>query len=167
TGLVYWVARLRKVGREAAIRSVLRLSLWPACLAATAPALPLLASAPLFERPGLGRLVASFLPASVALEARMAAARGYRLMGRTVLVDKVGRTLAQLAALGAIAATGTASASTVTAAWALPYLPAAFTAAWCLRRRHRGTGDAGFPDRVQPRAFWGFTAPRAIAGVAQ
>ncbi|WP_051325465.1 lipopolysaccharide biosynthesis protein [Glycomyces tenuis] len=167
TGLVYWVARLRQVGREAAIGSVLRISLWPACLASAAAALALFASAPMFERPDLVRLVAVFLPASVALEALLAATRGYRLMGPTVLIDKLGRTLAQLAALAAIALTGAASALTVTAAWALPYLPAALAAGWYLWRRHRGGGDAGFPDRVEARAFWGFTAPRAVAGVAQ
>lgn len=167
TGLVYWVARLRQVGREAAIGSVLRLSLWPALIASCAAALALFASAPMFARPELVRLVAVFLPASVAMEALLAATRGYRLMGPTVLVDKFGRTLAQLASLGAIALTGTASALTVTAAWALPYLPAAAAAGWCLWRRHGDSGEAGFPDRVEARAFWGFTAPRAIAGVAQ
>nr|WP_277605686.1 polysaccharide biosynthesis C-terminal domain-containing protein [Glycomyces sp. L485] len=87
-------------------------------------------------------------------------------MGPTVLIDKLGRTLAQLAALGVIAATGSASVLAVTAAWALPYLPAAVAAGWYLWRHH-SSGDPGFPDRVDARAFWGFTAPRAVAGVAQ
>ncbi|WP_460495379.1 MATE family efflux transporter [Glycomyces tarimensis] len=167
TGLVYWVARLHKSGRDAAIGSVLRTGLWPATIASAAAAVALFAAAPMFARPELVRLVAVFVPASVLLEALLAVTRGYRLMGPTVLIDKFGRTLAQLAALGAVAVTGTASALTVTAAWSLPYLPAALAAGWYLWRRRRCRIEAGFPDRVDARAFWGFTAPRAVAGVAQ
>ncbi|WP_051392800.1 lipopolysaccharide biosynthesis protein [Glycomyces arizonensis] len=167
TGLVYWVARLRQAGREAAIGSVLRIALRPAVAVAVAAAIGLFAAAPMFARPELVRLVAVFLPASVAMEALLAATRGYRLMGPTVLIDKFGRTLTQLAALGAVVLTGASSALAVTAAWALPYLPAAAAAGWYLWRRRRGASDPGFPDRVQARAFWGFTAPRAVAGVAQ
>jgi O-antigen/teichoic acid export membrane protein len=167
TGLVYWVARLRKNGREGAIGSVLRLGLWPAAIASMATALGLLLAAPMFDRPDLVRLIAVFLPASVAMEALLAATRGYRLMGPSVVIDKLGRTVAQLIGLGAIALAGTASAVTITFAWALPYLPAALAAGWYLLRRHRASRpDPGFPDRVSARAFWGFTAPRAAAGVA-
>ncbi|MCC3764963.1 polysaccharide biosynthesis C-terminal domain-containing protein [Glycomyces sp. TRM65418] len=168
TGLVYWVARLHKSGRDGAVGSVLRLGLWPAAIASMAAALALLLTAPMFARPDLVRLIALFLPASVALEALLAATRGYRLMGPTVMIDKLGRTAAQLIGLAAIALAGTASALTITFAWVLPYLPAAFAAGWYLLRRHRRSRpDPGFPDRVSARAFWGFTAPRAAAGVAQ
>ncbi|THV42908.1 lipopolysaccharide biosynthesis protein [Glycomyces buryatensis] len=168
TGLVYWVARLRKSGRDAAIGSVLRIGLWPAAIAATACAIALFATAEMHARPDLVRLVAIFIPASVAMEALLAATRGYRQMGPTVVIDKFGRTLAQLVALGAIAMAGSASALTVTLAWSLPYIPAAIAAGWYLRRGHRATvSDPGFPDRVSARAYWGFTAPRAFAGVAQ
>ncbi|GAB3222187.1 hypothetical protein GCM10027447_08830 [Glycomyces halotolerans] len=169
TGLVYWVARLHKSGRDVAIDSVLRMGLWPAVIASCAAAFALFAAAPLFTRPELVRLVAGFLPAAVALEAFLAATRGYRLMGPTVVVDKFGRTLAQLAALAVVTVGGAASAVTVTAAWALPYLPAAAAAGWYLHRHHRATAPVRpwFPDRVEARAFWGFTAPRAVAAVAQ
>jgi O-antigen/teichoic acid export membrane protein len=167
TGLVYWVARLHKNGRDGAVGSVLRLGLWPAAIASMAAALALLFAAPMFARPDLVRLIAVFLPASVAMEALLAATRGYRLMGPSVVIDKLGRTVAQLIGLGAIALAGTASALTITFAWVLPYLPAAVAAAWYLLRRHRRSRpDPGFPDRVSARAFWGFTAPRAAAGVA-
>jgi len=168
TGLVYWVARLHQNGRDGAVGSVLRLGLWPAAIASMAAALGLLLAAPMFARPDLVRLIAVFLPASVAMEALLAATRGYRLMGPSVLIDKLGRTVAQLIGLGAIAVAGTASAYAITFAWALPYLPAAAAAGWYLLRRHRRSRrDPGFPDRVSARAFWGFTAPRAAAGVAQ
>lgn len=168
TGLVYWVARLHRNGRDGAVGSVLRLGLWPAAIASMATALGLLLAAPMFDRPDLVRLIAVFLPASVAMEALLAATRGYRLMGPSVLIDKLGRTVAQLIGLGAIASAGTASAAAITFAWALPYLPAALAAGWYLLRRHRASRpeDPGFPDRVSARAFWGFTAPRAAAGVA-
>ncbi|HEX2145354.1 MAG TPA: polysaccharide biosynthesis C-terminal domain-containing protein [Glycomyces sp.] len=168
TGLVYWVARLHKNGRDGAVGSVLRLGLWSAAIASFAAAAALLLAAPMFARPDLVRLLALFLPASVAMEALLAATRGYRLMGPSVVIDKLGRTGAQLIGLGAIALAGTASALTITFAWVLPYFPAALAAGWYLLRRHRKSRfDPGFPDRVSARAFWGFTAPRAAAGVAQ
>ncbi|WP_205325200.1 lipopolysaccharide biosynthesis protein [Glycomyces sp. YM15] len=168
TGLVYWVARLHRNGRDGAVGSVLKLGLWPAAIVSMAAAFGLLLAAPMFQSPDLVRLIAVFLPASVAMEALLAATRGYRLMGPSVLIDKFGRTVAQLVGLGAIALAGTASPFTITFAWVLPYLPAALAAAWYLARRHRRSRtDQGFPDRVSARAFWGFTAPRAAAGVAQ
>ncbi|MFC3491298.1 MATE family efflux transporter [Glycomyces rhizosphaerae] len=168
TGLVYWVARLHKNGRDGAVGSVLRLGLWPAAIVSTATAFGLLLAAPMFTHPDLVRLLAVFLPASVAMEALLAATRGYRLMGPSVVIDKLGRTAAQLIGLAAIALAGTASALTITFAWVVPYLPAALAAGWYLLRRHRRSRpDPGFPDRVSARAFWGFTAPRAAAGVAQ
>ncbi|MQM24915.1 lipopolysaccharide biosynthesis protein [Glycomyces albidus] len=168
TGLVYWVARLHRNGRDGAIGSALRLGLWPAAIASFAAAAALLAAAPMFARPDLVRLLAVFIPASVAMEALLAATRGYRLMGPSVVIDKLGRTLAQLAGLAAIAWAGAATAQWITFAWVLPYFPAALAAAWYLLRRHRAAAvDREFPDRVSARAFWGFTAPRAVASVAQ
>ncbi|WP_100446700.1 lipopolysaccharide biosynthesis protein [Glycomyces xiaoerkulensis] len=169
TGLVYWVARLHRAGREAAIESALRIGLWPTVIASCAAATALFAAAPMAARPDLVRLVAGFVPAAVAMEAFLAATRGYRLMGPTVAIDKLGRTLTQLAALIAVALSGSASSTAVTAAWVLPYLPAAAAAGWYLHRRHRLMPAAypGFPDRIDARAFWAFTAPRAAAGVAQ
>ncbi|WP_051704220.1 polysaccharide biosynthesis C-terminal domain-containing protein [Glycomyces sp. NRRL B-16210] len=168
TGLVYWVARLHHGGRDAAVGSVLRLGLWPAGVASLVAALALLVAAPMFARPDLVQLIALFLPASVAMEALLAATRGYRIMGPSVVIDKLGRTVAQLVGLGAIALLGDASAMLITFAWVLPYLPAAVAAGWYLLRRHRASPpETGFPDRVSARAFWGFTAPRAVAGVAQ
>nr|BFF27468.1 hypothetical protein GCM10025732_54330 [Glycomyces mayteni] len=156
TGLVYWVARLHKNGRDAAIGSVLRLGLWPAAVASFAAAAVLLVTAPLFASPDLVRLLAVFIPASVAMEALLAATRGYRLMGPSVVIDKLGRTVAQLVGLGAIALAGTATAQWITFAWVLPYLPAALAAGWYLLRRHRRAAvDRAFPDRVSGRAFWG------------
>ena len=169
TGLIYWVARLRQTGREAAIGSVLRTALIPACAASVGAAVLLLVGAPLSASADLVRLLALFLPASVALEALLAATRGYRMMGPSVLIDKFGRTLTQLISLAALVLTGSTSTAAVTVAWALPYLPAAAAAAWYLGRRRAADppSDPGFPDRVDARAFWAFTAPRAIAGVAQ
>ncbi|MEU5153314.1 polysaccharide biosynthesis C-terminal domain-containing protein [Glycomyces sp. NPDC021274] len=168
TGLVYWVARLHQNGRDGAVGSVLKLGLWPAAIVSMATAFGLLLAAPMFANPDLVRLIAVFLPASVAMEALLAATRGYRLMGPSVLIDKLGRTVAQLVGLAAIALAGTASPFTITFAWVLPYLPAAVAAGWYLLRRHRRSQTKQeFPDRVSARAFWGFTAPRAAAGVAQ
>ncbi|GAB3999839.1 hypothetical protein GCM10029992_29780 [Glycomyces albus] len=141
---------------------MLRGALIPAVVVSAVAALALAASAPLFASADLVRLLAVFLPASVALEALLAATRGYRLMGPSVLIDKLGRTLAQLGALAVVALAGSASPAAVTAAWALPYLPAAVAAGWFLYRRRSADPR---PIRASPtgsgRGRSGASRPRA------
>ncbi|NYH51926.1 O-antigen/teichoic acid export membrane protein [Nocardiopsis arvandica] len=138
-GLVYFVARMRVFGRPGGVPRLLRLATGPAVTVACALAVLLLVFAdPLAEALGDGevldggeadvylRLLAVFLPFAVLTETALAATRAHHDMAGTVLVDKVGRPLAQLALVGAIAVTG--SAGLLALAWAGPYLPAAVLA---------------------------------------
>ncbi|WP_460774940.1 lipopolysaccharide biosynthesis protein [Nocardiopsis nanhaiensis] len=180
-GLVYFIARMRVFGRPGGVPQLLRLALGPAVLTASLVAVLLL----LFARPladVLGpeeattylRILALFLPFAVLADSALAATRAHHDMSVTVLVDKVGRPLAQLGLVAMIAATG--SAGLLALAWAGPYLPAAVLAwFWLGRIVRRAAPERSLPGEppvteagpVTPRAFWTFALPRALGGVAQ
>jgi O-antigen/teichoic acid export membrane protein len=203
TGLVYWPARLRATGSPHLLGRYLRAGLVPVAVLSA-----LMAAAIWFAAPQLMRLadpdgaqvhaaslrvLALFLPAMALSDALLAAARGYRALRPTVLLDRIMRPALQLAALAAVVYAGPAGGSPHLAfalAWAAPYAPTALLAARDLRRVHRAalaapgsaphtatddgaaTDDAAAEDggadagRVG-RQFWLFTGPRAVAGVAQ
>ncbi|MDT0302263.1 lipopolysaccharide biosynthesis protein [Streptomonospora wellingtoniae] len=201
SGLVYFLARLRARGAEHAASRVLRTALGPAAASSLAGAVAMFALADdlasLMGEPDAEaylRLVAAFLPCAVLTDAALAATRAHHVMRAGVLLDKVGRPLAQLVLIAAVAASGWAGLLTV--AWAGPYLPAAVLAWWWMRRilgAHRTTREAPpspvrpvapdsprpgrtaanaeyaeHPgDEVTPRAFWAFSLPRSLATVAQ
>lgn len=188
-GLVYFIARLRALGAAGLVPRVLRTAFGPAV------ALSLLAGglmvvfadglAALLREEGAAayiRLLGVFLPFAVYADAALAATRAFHEMRTTVLVDQVGRPLAQLLLIGGIAATG--SAGLLALAWAGPYLPAAVLAWFWLGRITRRAADqaAGDPGtgrtggdrdagggapRVDARAFWSFALPRSVANIAQ
>lgn len=146
-GLVYFIARMRVFGRPGGVPRLVRLAVGPAVLVACALAVLLLVLAgPLADALGGGeagvylRLLALFLPFAVLTDTALAATRAHHDMGATVLVDKVGRPLAQLALVGAITATG--SAGLLALAWSGPYLPAAVLAWFWLGRIVRGAVPA-------------------------
>ncbi|WP_345558534.1 lipopolysaccharide biosynthesis protein [Streptomonospora halophila] len=190
SGLVYFLARLRARGAEHAASRVLRIALGPAAAASLAGTAAMLALtddlASLMGEPDAAtylRLLAAFLPCAVLTDAALAATRAHHVMRAGVLLDRVGRPLAQLVLIAAVAATGWAGLLTV--AWAGPYLPAAVLAWWWMRRilaSHREreappmsparpAGPAApaehAADEVTPRAFWAFSLPRSLAAVAQ
>ena len=191
-GLVYFIARMRVFGRPGGVPSLLRLALVPAVLVACLVSVSLL----VFARPladALGpeeataylRMLALFLPFAVLADSVLAATRAHHDMSVTVLVDKVGRPLAQLGLVVMIAASG--SAGLLALAWAGPYLPAAVLAWFWLGRivcravpeeslekppGHAPEAVVGTPgtaaaERVTPAVFWSFALPRALGGVAQ
>ncbi|GAA1459078.1 polysaccharide biosynthesis C-terminal domain-containing protein [Nocardiopsis exhalans] len=186
-GLVYFIARMRVFGRHGGVPALLRLALGPAVLAACLVSVLLV----VFARPladALGpeeattylRILALFLPFAVLTDSALAATRAHHDMSVTVLVDKVGRPLAQLGLVAMIALSG--SAGLLALAWAGPYLPAAVLAWFWLGRIVRRTAPeeprepadapatAGTPaeeERVTPAGFWSFSLPRALGGVAQ
>ncbi|MFD6951799.1 polysaccharide biosynthesis protein [Nocardiopsis sp. TSRI0078] len=165
-GLVYFVARMRVFGEPGGVPRLLRLATGPAVLVACGLAVLLLVFAdPLAEVLDGGeadvylRLLAVFLPFAVLAETALAATRAHHDMAGTVLVDKVGRPLAQLALVGAITATG--SAGLLALAWAGPYLPAAVLAWFWLGRvlRRAASGEGG------PRTAGG-TVPEPVGAGA-
>ncbi|QUX25761.1 polysaccharide biosynthesis protein [Nocardiopsis sp. MT53] len=178
-GLVYFIARLRVLGRPGAVPRLVRLATVPAVLAACAAAVLMAAFAgPMADALGTDdaavylRLLAVFLPFAVLLDTALAATRAHHTMTATAVLDKVGRPLAQLGLVAAIALSG--SAGVLALAWAGPYLPAAVLAwFWLGRILRRGAPDgsgaegARAPDPVSPAEFWSFSLPRAVAGVAQ
>lgn len=125
------------------------------------------------------------LPFAALLDGILGATRGYRDMRPTVFVDNFGRSIGQL--LGVAVAVALGSAALLAPLWAVPYVPAAIIAWLWLRRIRRRTasrmaGQATVPKQARAKAagaggakaltmttrgFWLFTAPRALASVAQ
>ncbi|HEY6740530.1 MAG TPA: polysaccharide biosynthesis C-terminal domain-containing protein, partial [Actinopolymorphaceae bacterium] len=123
------------------------------------------------------RILAVLLPVATAYDVVLAATRAYGTMRANVLVEKLGRIPAQILAVGAVAVTG-AGPVWLAAAWAAPYLPGLIAVGhWYLRlvrteaAHTRGDGTEARPrravDRELIRAFWAFTAPRALGRICQ
>lgn len=169
TGLVYWFARLRNEGRRGELRSMLTAALVPVCLLSLVFALGGYGFADRFAGAGILRVLAVFLPAAVLMEALLSASRGFGGMRQTVLIDKLGRSGAQVVLLAAVVFGWQTGVFAVSLAWALPFAPAALLAGVVVYRRLRAEPvDPGAPMWTkQLRPFWGYTAPRALAGVAQ
>jgi O-antigen/teichoic acid export membrane protein len=227
TGLVYFIARLRSLGEERRIPVMLRAAIVPVVVASLAgTALMLLLAGPLAHvllaghgssfPPGSVtdalRALALALPFAALLDTFLGATRGYRDMRPTVVIDRMGRSVGQLA--GVLIAVTLGSTALLAPLWALPYIPAAVAAWLWLRRvrRRRAPRTATLPDvppelgallalstpvpisgprpgpgrvtsarrdrasgkrmeqrqlaNANPRGFWRFTTPRAVASVA-
>jgi O-antigen/teichoic acid export membrane protein len=199
TGTVYFIARLRSLGQRDRIPEVMRTAIWPVAVVslAAAAALALLAAplARLLVHGQLGhagarpaevatalRALAVALPFAAMLDTLLGASRGFRAMGPTNAVDRIGRSLLQLAGIGAVATAG--SAALLAPLWALPYIPAAgIVWLWVRRIQRRAAaagglpepagGAGGLPERAGgaggdvPLRFWRFTWPRGLAALAQ
>ncbi len=184
TGTVYFIARLRSLGRHYRITEVLRTATGPVAVVsvAAAAALVVLAgpTARLLAHGQLGhagarpgqvaaelRVMAIALPFAAMADTLLGASRGYRAMGPTVLVDRIGRPVLQLAGVAAAALAG--SAVLLAPLWALPYIPAACVAGLWLHRIQRRSGWPGqaAPKGSEPLRFWRFTGPRGLAALAQ
>ncbi|MGH8876732.1 MAG: polysaccharide biosynthesis C-terminal domain-containing protein [Stackebrandtia sp.] len=167
TGLVYWFARLRREQRQGELRAMLTAGLLP--IGALSLAITV---AGLFAANAFGggadvvRVLAVFLPAAVLMEALLSACRGFDRMRETVLIDKLGRSGAQVVLLAVVVYIWHSGGSAVTLAWVVPYLPAALLAGYLLHRRCP-PASAGRSWTGYLKPFWTYTAPRALAGVAQ
>ena len=161
TGTVYFIARLRSLGQHQRIPEVMRTATRPvAVVSVTAAAILFLLAAPLARLlidgqlghagaapavvTGELRALAIALPFAVMLDTLLGASRGYRVMGPTVLVDRIGRPVLQLAGIGVAAAAG--SAALLAPLWALPYVPAACVV-WLWFRRIRAAAAGHRGDR--------------------
>jgi O-antigen/teichoic acid export membrane protein len=192
-GTVYFIARLRSLGEHHRIPEVLRAAIRPVAVVSVALALALALSAPALARllvhdrfghagaqpsqvADALRVLAAALPFAALLDTLLGASRGFAAMSPTNVIDRIGRSLSQLAGIAVIAATGT-TAALLAPMWALPYVPAA-CAAWLwlryVRRRAARRVAPASPAlpaaRAHPREplrFWRFTAPRGLALLAQ
>ena len=163
-GLVNFIARLRRLGHEDRVPAILRAALIPVVvvsLACTAgmllfagPLAHLLLSGHLGKdgaTPGSVtdalRALALALPFAALSDTLLGAARGYRAMKPTVVVDKIGRSTAQLVAVTIAITAG--SVALLAPLWALPYVPAA-AIAWYWLRRVRRDHRPGAGAAVEP-----------------
>lgn len=185
TGLIYFIARWRTRGRFDRIRPGLRIAFVPVLATCCLLAIIIVIFAPEISR-WIGvptgdavvwlRVLAVVLPFATAYQLAIAATRGFGWMRPTVLVDKVGRATVQLGLVTGVLLLG--QRALLGYAWALPYVLGLVVAGWMLRNVLARRA----PARSVPRAvtshpegsgvglarrFWAFTAPRAVAGVAQ
>ncbi|MGY2002138.1 oligosaccharide flippase family protein [Blastococcus sp. SYSU DS1024] len=178
TGLVYAISRAHGLGTAARVPGFLWVALTPVvALSLVLAGALLLAAEPLarlFTDDAVGstatalRVLAVLLPLTTVSDTLVAATRGHGPILPTVVVDKVGRPVVQLAAVAAVAAGGSVVA--VTTAWAAPWVLSALAAGWWLARLQRPHAAPRTGPRVGPgtwREFWVFTGPRAVTSVVQ
>ncbi|CAN5223870.1 hypothetical protein BH09ACT11_BH09ACT11_07970 [soil metagenome] len=122
------------------------------------------------------RTLAVFIPAAAIEAIALSATRGFSTMRPSVVVDQFLRIPAQLVF---VATTVLVGAQWLALAWVAPYLPAAVAAWWWWQRvlsksKQSRQDEALTPTTVTdetgrsvPRAFWAFSAPRAVAGLGQ
>jgi O-antigen/teichoic acid export membrane protein len=167
TGLVYFIARFRSLGEEDRIPAVLRAALVPVVVASAALVITvLLLAGPMahvlvsYKGSSSGgsaggvdaievalRGLALLVPFAALENTLLGATRGYREMQPTVMIDRVGVSIAQL--LAVLAAAGAGAAAFLAPLWALPYLPATVVAWLWLRRIRRDPPSrpgAALPD---------------------
>jgi O-antigen/teichoic acid export membrane protein len=162
-GLVYFTARLRSLGEDDRIPATLRIALTPVVVVSVALMLVMLLLAqPLahlllssYHKGPTGavgevavalRWLAILVPFGALETALLGASRGYHDMRPTVVVDRIGVSTAQL--LAVLAAVAAGSAAFLAPLWALPYVPAAAAAWFWLRRIRRNPPSrlATLPD---------------------
>ncbi|MEV4414958.1 lipopolysaccharide biosynthesis protein [Catellatospora sp. NPDC049609] len=182
TAMVYWPARLRAQGRPELIGPCLRSGLIPVAVLGVALGTAVWLTAARFVPDYAAPLaaLALFLPVAALSEALLAATRGYRMMRPTVLLEKIMRPATQLLCVGTLAVAALLSGTvapppTWALAWVLPYVPVAAIAGFLVWRKwHReptltrgARRAARIEGRPVARAFWRYTAPRALANAAQ
>ena len=184
-GLVYFIARVRSLGEEDRIPALMRVALIPVIVVSAALVIAMvvfaapLASVLLNAHKGSGggvdvitvalRGLALLVPFGALENVYLGATRGYREMRPTVMIDRVGVSIAQLVAVLVAATAG--SVALLAPLWALPYVPATFAAWLWLRRIRRDAPTrpgAALPD-VPPElaALLALATPSAPARAAQ
>ena len=178
TGLVYFLSRARGAGTLRNARRYMRMGMQPVLIVGVLIAIAMWVWAePLGALMSDGpvdsslttsiRWLAPFVPMAAVLNVSLSGTRGLGSMRANAIVDQLARPLLQLA-LVAIASWWLAAGHMATL-WALPYLPLAVVAWWSWHKMMvRATrGAAPDPDYHPRRAYWNFTLPRGLAGVAQ
>lgn len=179
TGLVYFVPRLRVLGRPDLIGRRLRNALMAVLAAAVLlgallwtfadTAGDLVTRAHGEQATAYLRILAVLLPAAVLADVALAGTRGFRHMRPTVLLDLAARPILQLASTVLVVALD-APLAWLAVAWAAPYLPEMLAALVWLSRvpeRRATTATTANVDGLGTSDFWRFTAPRALNAVVQ
>ncbi|WP_418276071.1 oligosaccharide flippase family protein [Isoptericola jiangsuensis] len=179
TGMVYFIARVRSLGKAHATRRLILMATRPVFVVSVVVAVAMFLSAPLVaghlssngtaddEAVLFIRIAALFLPFATLFQLFVAASQGFHTMTPTVVLEKVGRPVLQLGGLALASALGLAWLLPV--AWCGPYLLGVAIMAWWLVRlvRRDPAPSADDPPVVGRREFWRYTAPRGIASAAQ
>jgi O-antigen/teichoic acid export membrane protein len=175
TGLVYFTARLRSLGRSEEIRAFQKVALLPVAVVAVLASAALVAvSAAVADLAGGSAqtraavvVLAALLPLAVLSDSLLAATRGHATMLPTVALERVTRPLLQIGLVVVAIAGG--SLALLAGSWALPWLVTAVLAAWWLLRLGRRYPSPAVvrPSRATWREFWSFTWPRSISSVVQ
>lgn len=174
-GLVYWIARLRELGRTGQLVEILTVALAPVVLLSVVMSAVTFVTAPWLAEHLLGgaqsaeqvlRAVSVLIPFVVISDALLGATRGFGTMRPTAAADRVTRPMLQLVLI--VVAGSVGGVVLIGAAWAVPYVITALLAGWWLRRLVSRAGPSTSPEPVElRRAFWRFTWPRAITSVVQ
>ena len=187
-GLVRWLPTLLATGRRAEIPRVLCIALGPVLLASCVAAVALYLGAEVAAGYLVGdeqqadgalmlRCLAAFIPVYALHHSLLAATRGMGTMRTTVLVDLVGRSIAQPVAVLVIGLQGGAAALVLS--WLAPFVVAAAATGFALRRQviRALSGRVDLEPAEAPslaghsrglgRDFWRFTGPRGVATLSQ
>lgn len=178
-GLVYFLSRARKQGRQDLIDDYLKAALRPVLTTAVIMTLLMFVLAPQLGQltnPHHGdqaatylRVLAVFIVPSAAETVLLSATRGLGTMRANVVVEQIGRQCAQVlfVALAVFLAAGAGNVA-VAWSWSVPYVIAGIAAAfWWRRLRTRFVRPGVAGGSPVGRPFWRFTAPRSLASVAQ
>lgn len=167
TSMVYWPARLRARQDRTGLLRCLRIGTAPVAVTAVLTGLTLWFGARWFRGDATQlRALAVFLPAAALSDTVLAATRGFRVMRPTVILDRIARPALQLLLLAGLWWTGTAP-GLFAAAWAAPYLPFGLLGGYALWRLAAIEPGSGVQSDFTPAQFWRFSAPRAVASMAQ
>ncbi len=177
TGLVYFIARLRALGRPDLIGARLRTAMLPVAGAAVLLGAALwIFAEPLADLTVRGdttqtesylRILAVFVPLAALADVTLAATRGFRKMKPTVVADLLARPVMQLAFIVLVLAVD-APLWWLAVAWAAPYLPELIAARLWLHSVHRRDNRPATTtsaDGFGASDFWRFTWPRAVTSV--
>ncbi len=185
TGLVFFISRYRATGNQDRIKAVIRDAFVPVTALAVG-----LGAAGVVAAPGLAKLLignrhsgtvllirvlACALVFAALTDLGVGATRGFGVMRPLVIVDRVGRPLAQLVLVLIAVGLGARSALGIGVAWAVPFVPSALILLWWANRlrvrAERRTGREASETDVAGgngrAAFWRFTAPRSLGSIAQ
>jgi O-antigen/teichoic acid export membrane protein len=175
TGLVYFISRARSLGLTHLVSVYLRTAtmvVWTAGVLMSAVLLVLSHQVAELISPGhVGvaqdnlRALAVFIPFAGLANVAISSSRGMGTMRVSAFADLIGRTVTQLVLVAAVL--GLHRSGWAALAWGLPYVPLALVT-WLLWSRLRPKYN---PAVAAPGPgvgeFWKFSAPRAIASVAQ
>lgn len=176
TGIVYFLSGARARGELHHASSYMRTAIRPVLVVAMLLAVAIFLLAEPLERilsPGANgdfahymRIMALFVPSAAILNIATSGTRGLGTMKPTAVLDQMTRPVLQLVLVGILLTL--LGPGSITWTWSAAYLPTAVLAWWWWNRlRNRAASQVIDPSFRPGGAFWRFSAPRALAGVAQ